>query len=161
MGIHHGLITADLGGGYYTVERGEWSGNKETVCVGVGDDDCDVCFNVINENTSDCAIELEYPPPQVTGDGTFVTAYSSTWRIIPLRVGSDCKIVNLGDFDADETTPIWQILSGLPTHVVEYKEEWDCCDGEDESGIETLISKTPVILIGKECAPITCGTCTP
>ena len=160
--IKHGLISAVGEGGYYTVELGDWSGDITTVCDGIGpSDDCNICANLDPEPTTCGDLILEYPPSQVTGNGTFVTAYSSTWRLIPLRIGSDCKVVNLGDIDADETTPVWQILSGLPEHVIKYEEEWDCCDGEGETGVETLISRRATILIGKDCEAVTCGTCTP
>ena len=164
----HGIVTANLGCGYYTIEKATWSGSQDTAGSGLGSgsgaDDCDICFDVTGEGTSACAITLTIPPLQVTGTGVFVTAYDSASGLIPLIVGTSCLITNLGDTNdtasgsgADEK--IWQVVRGMQNHVVEYKEEWDCCDGAGESGIETLISKTPIILIGKECDAISCGTC--
>jgi len=54
---------------------------------------------------------------------------------------------------------IWSIVDGLQEHVVEYREEWSCCDGADQTQVETLISRTPIIFAAKVCAPISCGSC--
>ncbi len=94
----------------------------------------------------------------------FVTAYDSASALIPLVVGTSVKMINMGDTNSNagsgsgsgESEPIWQILRGMMNHVVEYKERWDCCLPD---GPETLIGKTPVILIGKECEEILCGEC--
>lgn len=171
LSVKHGIISAQLGCGYYTVEKARWTGNRETAGVGLGSGsgitDCDPCYDVTGEGTSGCAITLTYPPLQVTGLGTYVTAYDEASQLIPLVIGTSCKMINMGDTNDDDGSGgaapvvIWQILRGVMNHVVEYKEEWDCCNGTGETGIETLISRTPVILIGKECASITCGTCTP
>lgn len=173
--VQHGIVTANLGCGYYTIEKAVWSGDREAAGVGLGSGsgvvDCDICYDVTGENTDACAITLTYPPVQVTGTGVFVTAYDSASVLIPLVVGSSVKMINMGDTESNasgsgsgsgsgsEVTPIWQIIRGLMTHTVQYKERWDCCDGAGESGVETLLGRTPVILIGKECEEIICGTC--
>jgi len=159
--IRHAVVASVLEGGYYTVTLGTWSGDKSTVCDDIGDDDCNICANLDLESAECGQLLLEYPPSQVTAGATTVTAYSSTWRLIPLLVGSDCKVINMGDIDADETTEIWQILSGLPEHVIKYTEEWSCCDGEGESGVPTLLTRQATILIGHDCDPVTCDNCDP
>jgi len=180
LSVTHGIVTAALGCGYYTIEKAVWSGDRDTAGSGLGSgsgigsgygsglEDCDVCLNVTGEGTADCEITLAYPPVQVTGTGVFVTAYDSASALIPLVVGSSVKMIDMGDTNSasgsgsgsgDDATPIWQILRGLMSHTIQYKERWDCCDGDGESGIETLIGKTPVILIGKECDEIICGSC--
>lgn len=163
LSVQHGIISAQLGCGYYTVEKARWTGNRETAGVGLGSGsgitDCDPCYDVTGEGTSACAITLTYPPLQVTGTGVYVTAHSHAWKLIPLVIGQGCLIVNLGDRDNNGSgadTPIWQILAGMPNHTVQYKERWDCCEPD---GPETLLGRTPVILIGKECAEITCDAC--
>jgi hypothetical protein len=60
---------------------------------------------------------------------------------------------------AGTNTDVWHIVDGLQEHIVQYIEDWDCCNGDGESQIETLISRTPVIFAGTVCTPITCGTC--
>ena len=172
LNVQHGIVTANLGCGYYTIEKAIWNGDRETAGVGLGSGsgvgDCDICYDITGENTSACAITLTYPPVQVTGTGVFVTAYDSASVLIPLVTGSSVKMINMGDTSSatgegsgsgSDATPIWQILRGLMQHTVQYKERWDCCDGQYESGVETLIGRTPVILIGRECDEIICGTC--
>jgi len=167
--ITHGIVTEHLGCGRYLIEKAIWNGDPDTDGLGLGSgsglNDCNPCFDVTGEGTSACAITLTIPPLQVTGTGVYVTAHDYASTLIPLVVGTGCLIVNLGDRDnaasgsasgSGAGTAIRQVLRGFHEHVVEYKEEWDCCE---PGGPETLISKTPVILIGKECAPIRCGEC--
>lgn len=170
--LRHGIITEDLGCGYYTVELGVWNGDLETAGSGIGsetsgeDRNCDVCYDVVNAGTSDCAITLSYPPVQVTGIGQFVTAYHRASVLVPLVVGSACMLTGTGsDASTSDGTYIssgtgvdnvWQIVDGLQTHTVQYNEEWSCCEPD---GPETLISKTPVIFAAKVCDPISCGEC--
>ena len=164
-----GLVTASIGCGYYTIQLGTWSGDMDTAGFGLGVDpdpasdpdiNCDICYDITGAGTSACAITLSYPPAPVTGDGTFVKAYDPASVLIPLVVGSACLIENGGDKVnyLDVEYPLWRVKRGLMTHVVQYKENWDCCL-DSTPPVETLISKTPVILIGKECATITCGEC--
>lgn len=158
-GLTHGIVTADLGCGRYTIEKAEWSGDDTTDGIGLGSGsgigDCDVCYDVTGEGTSACAITLTTPPLQVTGLGVYVRGHDYASTLIPLVVGTGCLIANLGDQDLDGTA-IWQIVRGFQHHVVEYKERWDCCAPD---GPETLLGRTPVILIGKECDEISCGAC--
>ena len=172
LNVQHGIVTTNLGCGYYTIEKAIWSGDREAAGSGLGSGsgigDCDVCYDITGADTAECAITLTYPPVQVTGTGVFVTAYDSASVLIPLVIGSSVKMINMGDTSSAtgsgsgsgaDATPIWQIIRGLMQHTVQYKERWDCCDGAYESGVETLLGRTPVILIGKECDEIPCGTC--
>lgn len=166
--IRHGIVTADLGCGRYTIEKATWCGDPATDGVGLGSgsgiNDCNPCYDVTGEGTSACAITLTYPPLQVTGTGVYVTAHSHAWKLIPLVIGQGCLIVNLGDRDNNGSgadTPIWQIITGMPNHEVYYEETRDCCNGVGETGIETVLTKTPSIVVAKRCAPINCGTCDP
>ena len=164
LGIKHGIVSAVLGCGFYTVEKGLWSGSQDAAGVdigyeGNGVDDCDICFDVSGEGTDACGITLSYPPCMVTGTGEFVTAYDEASALIPLVVGTSCKIVNMGDNDTVTGDSIWQVIRGVMQHIVKYDEEWDCCDGAGQDSVETLISRTPNILIGRTCQPISCGSC--
>lgn len=152
VAIKHGIVTVDHGCGWYTIEKAEWNGTHDTY------EECDPCIAVTGEGTSSCAITLSLPISRLTGLGTFVEARDCGSLVVPLIVGTDCLIANLGDVDTATGTPIWQVINGQLNLIVEYKENWDCCEGSTNP-VETLISKTPVILIGKECAPITCGEC--
>ena len=168
IGIKHGIVTEHLGCGYYTVEKATWAGEvTQAGYGGIGvdywtgsDSNCDVCYDITGEGTDQCGITLSYPPLQVTGSGEFVTAYDEASALIPLVVGTSCKMLYMGDTDITTAEAIWQIIRGVMTHVVEYKETWDCCLTSTPP-TETLISRTPVILIGRECAAISCGTCPP
>jgi len=177
--IEHGIVRENLGCGYYRIEKATWSGDRETAGYGSGSDgsglgsgsgisDCDPCFDITGAGSASCAISLTIPPLQVTGTEVYVIAYDSASTLIPLVINTSVKMVNLGDTNSatgsgpgsgEDATPIWQILRGMMNHIVEYKERWDCCTGSGESNVETLIAKTPVILIGKECEEIICGTC--
>jgi hypothetical protein len=162
-------VSANLGCGYYTIERATWHGVMSSAGYGgigvdywTGDDiNCDICYDITGSGTDHCGITLSYPASQLTGTGESITARDCASPLIPLVIGSDCLITNLGDTDVDSYgEAVWQSVRGLHTHVVEYKETWDCCL-ESTAPTETLISRTPVILIGRECDPIPCGTCPP
>lgn len=171
--FRHGIVSADLGCGYYTVELALWTGNLDTAGSGIGssgtssgiDHNCDICTDTTSSGTDGCGgISLSYPPLQVTGTGTTVTAYHRASALVPLKVGTACYLTGNGTDDPSSTSAgsppsIWQIVDGLQEHTVQYIEEWDCCDGVGESNVETLISKTPIIFAAKVCTPIACGSC--
>jgi len=170
--LRHGIVVSNDGCGYYTVELGTWSGNLNTSGVGIGSDssgidrNCDVCYDVTDEGTSDCAIVLSYPTCPVTGDGEYVRAYHRASALVPLVTGSAVMLTGQGGDDPSSTTDssgatedVWHIVDGLQEHTVQYIEEWSCCDAEGESGEETLLTRTPIIFAAKVCSPITCGTC--
>lgn len=170
--LRHGIVRSSDGCGYYTVELGVWSGDLNSSGSSIGSDssgidrNCDVCYDVTGEGTVDCGITLSYPTCPVTGIGEYVRAYHRASVLIPLVPGSACMLTGQGGSDPSSTndssgatSDVWHIVDGLQEHIVEYKEEWSCCDAEGESGEETLISKTPVIFAGKVCASISCGSC--
>lgn len=169
LGIRHGIVTEILGCGYYTIELGIWTGNRAEAGIDIGSGsgagDCSPCFDVTGEGTSDCGITLTTPPCQVTGIGEYVTAYDDASGTIPLVVGTSCKLIDMGDKDAEPSgsgsgsssgEKIWQILRGRMNHIVEYVEERSCCG---PNGPETLLIRIPKILIGFSCDPISCGEC--
>lgn len=174
--LRHGIVRSVDGCGYYTIELGTWTGNRNTSGVGIGSDsdssssgidrNCDICYDVVNEGTEDCAITLSYPACPVTGIGEFVTAYHRASVLVPLVVGSAVILTGQGGDDPSSSTGssgadenVWQILDGLQTHTVQYIHEESCCTGEDETQVYTVLTKTPVIFAARVCQPIQCGTC--
>ena len=175
--LRHGIVRSNDGCGYYTIELGTWSGNLNTSGVGIGSDtsdssssgidrNCDVCYDVVGEGTDACGITLSYPVCPVTGIGEYVRAYHRASALVPLVTGSAVMLTGQGGAESSSTSDssgaieeVWHILDGLQEHTVQYIEVWDCCDGVDESQIETLISRQPIIFAAKVCTPISCGTC--
>lgn len=171
--LRHGIVRSSDGCGYYTIELGTWSGNLNTSGVGIGSDssgidrNCDICYDIVNEGTEACGITLSYPTCPVTGIGEYVRAYHRASVLVPLVVGSACLLTGQGGDDPSSSTDssgavedVWHIVDGLQTHTVQYIEEWDCCTGDGETQVETLLSRTPIIFPAKVCAPIACGSCT-
>lgn len=173
--FRHGIVSENLGCGYYTVQMAVWVGSLDNVsaytgsAVSSGDDtNCDVCYDVSGRGTDSCGITLHYPPLQVAGTGEVVTAYHRASSMVPLKIGTACYMAGNGSEDntpssssSGSSSPptIWQIVDGLQEHVVQYIEEWDCCDGAGESGIETLLYRTPIVFAARVCETIQCGTC--
>jgi hypothetical protein len=174
--LRHGIVSANLGCGYYTIQLGRFTGDLNSSGVGLGassdssgfDRNCDVCYDVVGEGTDECGITLSYPACPVTGNGTFVTAYHRASALVPLVLGSAVMLTGSGNEDeasssstdsSGSSSSVWHIVDGLQEHTVQYLEEWSCCDGEDESQEETLLTRTPVIFPAKVCEPIQCGTC--
>lgn len=182
--IMHGIVHASLGCGYYEVEIATWNGVSPSGSgsgSNSGTDGCDIC-EAIGATTSgsasisDCEEEAELPvfeeseasdhivERQTTGTGVIVLAFHAGSRFVPLAQWSDCLMVDLGDendtvsdSDSDSsvaTEPVYQILSGHQEHVIQYKEEWGCCNGTWK-----IISRTPIIFAAKVCAEETCADC--
>ena len=152
--IIHGIVTTSHGNGWYTIEKADWTGYQNTY------EETDPFANVTGSGTTACAITLTIPASQLTGRGVYVTARDTASLVVPLIVGTDCLLTNLGDRDAATGEAIWQVVNGLQNLVVKYDEEWDCCNAAGETGVETLISRTPNILVGITGPTITCGSCT-
>ena len=182
--IMHGIVHASLGCGYYEVEIATWNGVSPSGSgsgSNSGTDGCDIC-EAIGATTSgsasisDCEEEAELPvfeeseasdhivERQTTGTGVIVLAFHAGSRFVPLAQWSDCLMVDLGDendtvsdSDSDSsvtTEPVYQILSGHQEHVIQYKEEWGCCNGTWK-----IISRIPIIFAAKVCAEETCADC--
>lgn len=170
--LRHGIVRSNDGCGYYTVELGVWSGNLNSAGSGIGSDssgidrNCDVCYDVHDAGTSACGITISYPTCPVTGIGEYVRAYHRASVLVPLVIGSACMLTGQGGDDPSSSTDssgatedVWHIVDGLQEHTVQYIEEWDCCDGEGETNIETLLTRQPIIFAAKVCPPINCGSC--
>jgi hypothetical protein len=161
LNVQHGIVTANLGCGYYTIEKGTWAGDMQDAGIGLGSDytgsaDCDICQDVVGAGTDACGITLTYAPCQVNGTGVYVTAYDEASALIPLVVGTSVKMINMGDVDTYTQTPIWQILRGVMEHVVKYEEDGECCPS---TGVWQTTRKRANILIGKTCDWIECDPC--
>lgn len=177
-----GIVNLVLGCGMYLVELGVMCNTEESsgsVSMSLSDPTpCDPCDNVISESTENCEIQLTYPPSKVTGIGVYVTAYHPASVLIPLKEGSDCIVAKVsntataasGSSGSNSTDPcgslsdsgsgpseeIWGVVSGTQEHIVQYKERGECCP---TTGEWVTTHKIPIILIGKECAEITCAEC--
>jgi len=154
-----GLVVESLGCGWYIIELGTLDGQTEASGSGPV---CDPCVGVTGSGTAECALELEYPAPRVTGSGTYVTAYDPASLIVPLRPGTDCVVTKMpgtsppaSGSGSGTLTGVWAVR-GLQEHIVQYRERWDCCEPD---GPPVLVGKTPIIFVGKECAEITCAAC--
>lgn len=164
-----GIVTAKrtCNPGYYTVQLAEWSGsyNNET-----DPEECPT-YTVTGDGTAECAITLNEPSLQVTGivDGdsnpVTVLAYDCQTTVVPLKLNKMVLLKNLGHTvvvgtgESAVTTPVWQIVRGRQVEAIYYEDTYDCCDGEGESGVETLISRIPSILVGMRLDGINCGSC--
>jgi len=160
--IYTGVVRARLDPQIYQIELGSLPrsvfGNQDLECLA-----CDPCTEVFGAGTADCGLAISDPDSIVQVNGTRITAYDPFSDKIPLIVGTDCVVArvrgtgaeygNYGNYGNGEA---WVVLNGYHEHIVQYKENWDCCDPD---GPPTLISKTPVILIGKECDTISCESC--
>jgi len=160
--------------GWYRVELGTLEGSSDASASYSSDNPCDPCDQVTSVSTAECGIEITYPAPKVVGSGVFVTAYDPQSVVIPLLPGTDVIVSKVANraatgsgSESDAPSPsgsasgsepeIWGILRGLQTHIVQYKERWNCC----EPGPPVLIGRTPIIFVGHECDEIICGECPP
>jgi hypothetical protein len=152
--------------GWYTVELGSI---EQSVASGSGEEDCNPCSDVASGSASgssaDCELILGAIPIKVVGNGTYVLAYDPQSITIPLVLGSDCVVAKVsggtpaasgsGSGGGSNVTP-WRVTRGYQEHIVQYRERWDCCAPD---GPPVLIGKTPIVLVGIECAEIICGEC--
>jgi hypothetical protein len=155
--------------GYYTVQKAQWNGSwvnfdpeAENPCP---------TYTVTGSGTTACAITINEPTVQATGlvDGEdqpiTVLAYDCQSTVVPLKTGKMVWMKNMGNTvvigtgEDAVTTPVWQIIRGRQVDEIYYEDTYDCCDGEGESGTETLISRIPSIVIGIRLPQINCGTC--
>ena len=162
VSLIHGIVNADLTRGYYTIEIADWSGSTP-----VTDEVPDICLqatgSLSTSGDDNCAdITLPAFESQLIGTGVYVLAYDPESVLVPLEVGSDCVVADMGATNAlgsqsassGTTEPVFQIVRGYQTHVAAYDKEYECCDG-----VWTLITKKTYIFAAKECTPATCANC--
>lgn len=165
----HGIVSESHGKGYYTVEFAEWAGITPDCEI----DTCDPCKQMTGStsmSTDDNCGEMTLPDfdRQLVGTGVFVLAYHRASVLVPLDVGSDCLMMDLGDsnstLSASETSsassggdePVYQIVDGYQKHLVKYEDTYGCCN----TGEDILISRKAIIFAGIECDVAICNPCT-
>ena len=165
--ISDGIVRIVHACGVYTIELGELQDVDESAS-GSGPN-CNPCDDGSGSG-SGCELILSPPPQRVVGNGTFVVAFDPQSITIPLAVNTDCVVGKVspmassssgsgaGSGSGASTVTPWRVLSGYQEHIVQYRERWDCCAPD---GPPVLIGKTPIVLVGKECAEIICGECPP
>jgi hypothetical protein len=164
----HGIVSESHGKGYYTVELAEWSG----ITPDCGTGECDPCEQVNGSHsgsTDDNCDNIALPDfeRQTVGIGVFVLAYHRKSVIVPLEIGSDCLMMDLGDTNGAVASasggassssggdePVYQIVDGYQTHITEYKEEWVCCNG-----VQVMTRRTAIIFAGIVCEEAVCNVC--
>jgi hypothetical protein len=161
--IIRGIVSESLGKGYYTIELAEWAG---VTPVDV-EDPCDQATGSLSTSGDDSCEDIILPDfePQHTGIGVYVLAYDPRSVLVPLEIGSDCYLANLGSENSSgsgsgessptDTEPVFAILNGYQTHTVAYDKEYICCD----DGSWKLISKRAYIFAAKVCEPAECDVC--
>jgi hypothetical protein len=179
LNVIHGIIKRIIGKGYYEVYISTWNGITPACDFTSGSDSgdkCDICDILGLESDSgsdDCEIDLELPEPdnQTEQTDVIVLAYDSGSIFVPLRVGTDCLMMYLGDrnlenststsgsasgsgSDVSSTERVYQIIRGHQEHLILYRERWECCNG-----LDTLVGRTPIIFPGIECPEQICVVC--
>jgi hypothetical protein len=155
-GVERGIIIAYLGCGYATIKRATWtSGDEPAACADL--------ITITGEDTTGCAASITYPACPFTAVGAEMRGYCEQWKAVGVVVGHGCYFIDKGvtELIDDVEVPVMEIISALPNHVVAREEVWDCCEGEGETNTETLISFTPLVLVGFRGDSVTCGTCEP
>lgn len=169
-GIRHGIVNEVIGCGYYRIELSDWIGETPDsgncgVCEGLlenvdiigtvasGDDAGDPIYDC------DQAVgDLPVFDLQTEGNTEIVLAYDPASVYVPLKVNTDCLLTDLGDKNAvagsEDEEACWQIVRGQQEHIVQYRERWECCNGE-----YVLVAKTPVVFAGIECPEMRCEDC--
>jgi hypothetical protein len=165
----HGIVSESHGKGYYTVELAEWAGVTPDCEI----DTCDPCKQMTGStsmSTDDNCGEMTLPEfdRQTVGTGAFVLAYHRASVLVPLEVGSDCFMIDVGDsnstLSASETSsassggdePVYQIVDGYQKHLVKYEDTYDCCN----TGEDILVSRKAIIFAAVECDVAICNPCT-
>lgn len=151
--VRDAIVRTSHGCGVYTVEFGKLQDVSESTS-GSGAN-CNPCDDGSGSG-SGCELILSPPPQRVVGNGKFQVVFDPQSITIPLAMNTDC-VVGKVTGGAEGVTP-WRVLRGYQEHIVQYRERWDCCAPD---GPPVLIGKTPIVLVGKECAEIICGECPP
>jgi hypothetical protein len=156
INLQYGIVNADETRGYYTIEIAEWAGT--TPIEGEVPDFCGQATGSSSGSGDDSCADILLPEfeSQLTGTGVYVLAYDPESVLVPLEIGSDCILADLGSENAMEssTEPVFQILRGYQTHTTEYKERWECC-----GGVDTLVARTAITFAAKVCQEAICDPC--
>lgn len=160
--ILHGIVNEVLERGYYLIELAEWDGT--TPVAGETEDPCEQMTGSFSGSIDDNCSDITLPEfiSQLSGTGEFVLAYDPQSYFVPLVVGSDVKLVDMGDENplgsqpesSGTFEPVFQIIRGFQNHIAEYKDEKDCCNG-----VWTLLSRKAIIFAAKVCDVAVCTVC--
>ena len=129
----------------------------------------------------DDALVVPLPDAQTTETSVIVLAYDPQSVHVPLKTLTDCLMVYIGDrniensgsdrniensgsdrniensgSDSTERERVYQIVRGYQEHIVQYKDEYECCP---TTGVWTLIKRTAVIFAGVSCPIQICDEC--
>lgn len=194
LNIIHGIVHHVIGKGYYEIEVSEWSGSTPACDLRSGSDvyvpgqgyesgsdigeACGICDILsqgeqVGSSFQDCEDTLTVPDPDnhTSGTSVIVLAYDPQSVHVPLKEGTDCLMVYIGDRNVEnslsasgsesssENAPrerVYQIVRGYQEHIVEYKDEYECCP---TTGAWTLIKRTAVIFAGVSCPVQICAEC--
>lgn len=171
--IIHGIVRNNLGHGYYRIELSEWAGQSP---LSSDTRDCTPCDDFVAPETGvgncgDPSI-LEFLLQTAPKDEPeFVIAYDPQSVIVPLQVDTDCLITDTGatndpvaydeyftqcagETGSGDPVKIYQVVRGYQTHTVQYREEWECCDG-----VDTLVKRQAVIFAALVCDQNVCDEC--
>jgi hypothetical protein len=165
----HGIVREDRGKGYYWVELSDWAGMTADCGSGSGSG-CDACPPAESGSglgdCSDVTVPTYEPQTVVKDDPEFILAYDAESTVIPIVIGSDCIMLDMGDTNlslgsgsgsvsgSDDEEPVYQIIRRVQTMTVQYKETYECCDG-----VDTLIRRQAIIFNAKVCDEQTCAEC--
>jgi len=151
--VQRGKVITYSGCGYCTIKKATWSGGAAPTC--------EPLITVTGSGTSDCAATIAYPSCPFTAVGDAMYGYCEQWKVVGVKTGQGCYYVDLGvKITIDGTQfPLMEIVSAVPEHVITREEEWNCCDGEGQPGVEKLISFTPLVLVGFRGDSVSCGSC--
>ena len=155
--LKYGIVNEDQTRGYYTIEIAEWAGTTPT--SGEVPDICNQINGSASGSGDDTCADITLPAfeSQLIGTGVYVLAYDPESILVPLEIGSDCIIADMGATNAlssGTTEPVFQIVRGYQTHTTQYTERWECCDG-----IDTMVGRTAITFAAKVCEEAICTTC--
>jgi len=157
VNLQYGIVNADETRGYYTVEIAEWAGT--TPIEGEVPDFCGQATGSSSGSGDDSCEDISLPEfeSQLVGTGVYVLAYDPGSVLVPLEIGSDCTLADMGatnNSSGGTTEPVFQILRGYQTHTTQYTERWECC-----GGVDTLVARTAITFAAKVCQEAVCDPC--
>jgi hypothetical protein len=176
--VSRGIVNESHGKGYYTVELAGWGGRtprcfESVTSITDEEQDCDPCqqmvgfsTNSLDDNCGDITLPEFNAQHVELVTKAYVLAYDPASTLVPLRVGSDCLLVDLGDSNpvndsngmsgsSMEEEPVYQIIRGHQTHTVQYVDTYGCCG----TGEDVLISRKAIIFAAVECDVAICNPC--
>lgn len=171
--VYHGKIHESHGQGYYTVELRSWSGQTPD-CD--SDPNCTPCRQMtgsLSTSVDDVCGDIVLPElvsqTVETTPAVYVLAYHRASQYVPLIIGSECVMIDMGDSNPIANTlsglsasvsgyddePVFQIIDGIQEHTVQYKDTYECCG----TGEDVLTKRTAIIFAALVCDEVICNPC--